>query len=76
MSNQRKVSTVDMINSKTLFLKELEESVRELNDVLAGNSQAQDAYELLDILDAVERRNEPTRPFEEVKNEILTSRSI
>jgi hypothetical protein len=75
MSNQCKVSTVDMINSKALFLKELEESVRELNDVLAGNSRAQDAYELLDILDAVERRNEPTRPFEEVKNEILTSRS-
>lgn len=60
MSNQHKVSTEDMIDSKALLLKEVGESVRELNNVLAGNSQAQDAYELLDMLDAVERRNEPT----------------
>lgn len=75
MSNQQEVSTIDIINSKAMLLKEIEESVRELNDVLAGNSQAQDAYELLDVLDAIERRNEPTRPFEDVKNEILTGRS-
>ena len=76
MSNQQEVSTIDIINSKAMLLKEIEESVRELNDVLAGNSQAQDAYELLDVLDAIERRNEPMRPFEDVKNEILTGRSI
>jgi hypothetical protein len=75
MSNQHKVSTEDMINLKALLLKEVKESVSELNDVLAGNSQARDAYELLDILDAVERRNEPTRSFDAVKNEILTSRN-
>jgi hypothetical protein len=75
MSNQHKVATKDIIDSKVLLLKEVGKSVRELNDVLAGNSQAQDAYELLDMLDAVERRSEPTRPFEDVKNEILASRS-
>jgi len=74
MSNQRKVPTVDTIGEKALLLKEIGESIRELNDVLAGNSQAQDAYELLDVLDAIERRDEPTRSFEDVKNEILTSR--
>ncbi|GAB3226963.1 hypothetical protein GCM10027423_64010 [Spirosoma arcticum] len=31
--------------------------------------------DLMDTLDAVERRNEPTRPFEEVKNEILSNHS-
>lgn len=30
---------------------------------------------LLDTLDTVERRGEPTRPFEEIKNEILLSRN-
>jgi hypothetical protein len=31
--------------------------------------------QLLDVLDAVERRNEPTRSFDAVKNEILASRN-
>ena len=30
--------------------------------------------DLIDILDAVDRKNEPTRSFEEVKNEIIASR--
>jgi hypothetical protein len=30
--------------------------------------------DLIDTLDSVERRNEPTRSFEEVKNEIIASR--
>ncbi|MCX6212880.1 hypothetical protein [Spirosoma sp.] len=39
------------------------------------NAAVQEIVEdLIDTLDAVERRNEPTRPFEEVKNEILASR--
>jgi hypothetical protein len=32
--------------------------------------------DLMDTLDAVERRSEPTRPFEDVKNEILASRDL
>lgn len=32
--------------------------------------------DLMDTLDAMERRGEPTRPFEDVKNEILTSRGL
>ena len=32
--------------------------------------------ELMDTLDAMERRNEPTRSFEDVKNEILASRGL
>ena len=31
--------------------------------------------DLIDTLDIIERRSEPTRPFEEVKNEILSNRS-
>lgn len=39
------------------------------------NAAVQEIVEdLIDTLDAVERRNESTRPFEEVKNEILASR--
>jgi hypothetical protein len=39
------------------------------------NAAVQEIVEdLIDTLDAVERRNEPTRPFGEVKNEILASR--
>jgi len=39
------------------------------------NAAVQEIVEdLIDTLDAVERRNEPTRPFEEVRNEILASR--
>lgn len=33
------------------------------------------AEDLLDMLDAIERRSEPTQPFEKVKNEILSNRS-
>jgi hypothetical protein len=39
------------------------------------NAAVQEIVEdLIDTLDAVERRNEPTRSFEEVKNEIIASR--
>ena len=50
--------------TKTLFLDELGEAIAELNDVLAGRNKACNANELLDILDSVERRNEPTRSFD------------
>jgi len=39
------------------------------------NAAVQEIVEdLIDTLDAVERRNEPTSSFEEVKNEIIASR--
>lgn len=39
------------------------------------NAAVQEIVEdLIDILDAVDRKNEPTRSFEEVKNEIIASR--
>ncbi len=39
------------------------------------NAAVQEIVEdLIDTLDAIERRNEPTRSFEEVKNEIIASR--
>lgn len=39
------------------------------------NAAVQEIVEdLIDTLDSVERRNEPTRSFEEVKNEIIASR--
>ncbi len=41
---------VGISNEKALFLAELGEAVEELNDVLAGKTQARDAYELLDEL--------------------------
>ena len=37
-------------DDKAVFLAELGESVEELNDVLAGRTQARDAYGLLDEL--------------------------
>ena len=41
------------------------------------NSAVQEIVEdLMDTLDAVERRSEPTRSFEDVKNEILVSRGL
>ena len=41
------------------------------------NSAVQEIVEdLMDTLDAIERRNEPTRSFEDVKNEILVSRGL
>lgn len=41
------------------------------------NAAVQEIVEdLMDTLDAIERRNEPTRPFDEVKKEILASRGI
>ncbi len=41
------------------------------------NEAVQEIVEdLIDTLDAIERRNEPTRPFEEVKQEILRSRGM
>jgi len=39
------------------------------------NADVQEIVEdLIDTLDAVDRKNEPTRSFEEVKNEIIASR--
>jgi len=39
------------------------------------NAAVQEIVEdLIDTLDAVDRKNEPTRSFEEVKNEIIASR--
>ena len=39
------------------------------------NAAVQEIVEdLIDTLDAMERRHEPTRPFDEVKNEILANR--
>ena len=41
------------------------------------NEAVQEIVEdLIDTLDAIERRGEPTRPFEDVKNEILASRGL
>ena len=41
---------VGISEEKALFLTELGESVTELNQVLAGQTQARDAYQLLDEL--------------------------
>lgn len=39
------------------------------------NAAVQEIVEdLIDTLDAMERKNEPTRSFEDVKNEIIASR--
>ena len=39
------------------------------------NAAVQEIVEdLIDTLDAVDRKNEPTRSFDEVKNEIIASR--
>lgn len=41
------------------------------------NAAVQEIVEdLVDTLDAMERRTEPTRPFDDVKNEILASRGL
>lgn len=41
------------------------------------NEAVQEIVEnLIGALDAIERQNEPTRPFEEVKQEILRSRGM
>ena len=41
------------------------------------NAAVQEMVEdLMDTLDAIERRNEPTRSFEDVKSEILASRGL
>lgn len=41
------------------------------------NEAVQEIVEdLMDTLDAIERRSEPTRTFEDVKNEILASRGL
>lgn len=60
---------------KAKFSNEMIQAVSELNDVLAGRRQAQDAYDLLDILDCSTRHNEPVRPFSEIKREILADRN-
>ncbi|MGA0559885.1 hypothetical protein ACO2Q8_24705 [Larkinella sp. VNQ87] len=41
---------VGISDEKALFLAEFEESVDELNDVLAGKTQARNAFDLLDEL--------------------------
>ena len=41
------------------------------------NAAVQEIVEdLMDTLDVLERRNDKTRPFEEVKNEILANRGV
>lgn len=41
------------------------------------NEAVQEIVEdLMDTLDAVERRGEPTRPFEDLKKEILANRGL
>jgi hypothetical protein len=41
------------------------------------NTAVQEIVEdLMDTLDAIERRNEPNRSFDDVKNEILASRGV
>lgn len=41
------------------------------------NAAVQEIVEdLMDTLDAIERRNEPTRRFEDVKKEILANRGL
>jgi hypothetical protein len=74
MGDRYKRSEAKKRSIKAKFLSEVNQAVSELNNVLAGRRQARDAYDLLDILDCSTRRNEPTRSFDDVKNEILTSR--
>lgn len=41
------------------------------------NAAVQEIVEdLIDTLDAMEQRSDPTRPFEDVKNEILANRGV
>ena len=74
MIDQHKRPKAKESGKKAKFLSEFGQAIAELNDVLAGKRQAQDAYDLLDTLDCITRRNEPVRPFSEVKKEILTGR--
>ncbi len=43
---------------------------------LTNNAVQEIVEDLIDTLDAMERINEQTRPFEEIKNEILMSRGL
>lgn len=43
---------------------------------LTNEGVQQIVEDLLDTLDCAERRNEPTRSFEEVKNEIIINRGL
>lgn len=74
MIDQNKRSKAKKRDSKARFLSEFGQAIAELNDILAGSRQAQDAYDLLDTLDCIARRSEPMRPFNEVKSDILISR--
>ena len=74
MNDRYKLSEAKKRYIKAKFSTEMSQAVSELNDVLAGRRQAQDAYDLLDILDCSTRRNEPVRPFREIKREILADR--
>ena len=74
MNDRHKRSEAKKRSIKAKFLSEMNQAVSELNDVLIGRRQAQEAYDLLDILDCSTRRNEPTQSFDDVKNEILTNR--
>lgn len=75
MGDRYKRSEAKKRSTKAKFLSEINQAVVELNGVLAGRRQAQDAYDLLDILDCSTRCNEPIRPFSEIKREILTGRN-
>lgn len=75
MGNRYNRSEAKKRNIKAKFLSEMNQAVSELNDVLVGRRQAQNAYDLLDILDCSTRRNEPVRSFSEIKREILAGRS-
>ncbi len=75
MSDRHKRSKAKKRSIKAKFLGEMNQAVIELNDVLAGRRQAQDAYDLLDILECSTRRKELVRPFSEIKSEILAGRS-
>ena len=75
MSDRHKRPEAKKRSTKAKFLSEMDQAVSELNDVLAGRRQAQDAYDLLDILDCSTRLNEPVRPFSEIRKEILAGRN-
>lgn len=66
MGGRYKRSEAKKRSTKAKFLSEINQAVSELNDILAGKRQAQDAYDLLDTLDCSTRSNEPVRPFSEI----------
>jgi hypothetical protein len=75
MASQNKRPKAKKGGTKAKFLNEFGQVIIELNDVLAGRRQAQNAYDLLDTLECITRRNEPIHTFSEIKNEIIDSRN-